>query len=736
PTWMKPAKRISAFDLSHMENGYPKKLQNEVLRKLKRYSPSANTSALVEAWDFCIEAHKDQLRKSGEPYYLHCLEVAKILTELKMDSSTITGGLLHDVVEDTGITIDEVEEKFGHEVALLVNGVTKISELRFDSLEQRQAENFRKMILSMVKDIRVILIKFADRLHNMRTIEYLPRKKQERIAIETRDVYAPLAHRLGIAKIKWELEDLALKTLEPDSYWELVRKISDKREERERYIRRVVAPIRRELRDARIKAKITGRPKHFYSIYGKMRSRQVPFEQIYDLLAIRIIIHKVEECYFVLGIIHNLYTPVHERFKDYIATPKSNFYQSLHTTVVGPDGKMIEIQIRSEDMHRTAEVGIAAHWLYKEGRSKQDELDQRLVWLKQMLEWQQETKDPSEFMENLRIELFQDEVFVFTPKGDLLKLPLDSTCVDFAFAVHTDVGYHCIGAKVNGKMVPLNYKLKSGDSVEIITSPNQKPNPDWIKLVKTSKARSKIKRWLKESLYDQSLKLGEEIVAKQFKRFSIKREAVDLEALAQGMNFQNAQSLYAAIGRGEMSIHTVINKIAPEKNIEIKDSSIITKFLNVARGKARGIRVQGIDNLMIAFGGCCQPVPGDSIMGFITRGRGIVVHRSDCKNVASLMEHPERRIEVEWDVDPDKHFIVRLQLLGEDRKHFLRDVSESISQTETNIVSIEMKAEDTIVNSNIILEVRNLQHLTKVINKISQVKGVLSVERLNGTVSN
>lgn len=719
-----------------MENGNYKKLQAEILRKLKRYSPSANTTALIEAWDFSIEAHKDQLRKSGEPYFVHCLEVAKILTDLKMDSTTVMVGLLHDVVEDTGITIEEVEERFGIEVALLVNGVTKISELRFDSLEQRQAENFRKMILSMVKDIRVILIKFADRLHNMRTIEYLPRKKQERIAIETRDVYAPLAHRLGIAKVKWELEDLALKTLEPDTYWELVRKIADKREERERYIRRVVAPVRRELNNSRIKAKITGRPKHFYSIYGKMRSRQVAFEQIYDLLAIRIIVRKVEECYFALGIIHNLYTPVHERFKDYIATPKSNFYQSLHTTVVGPDGKMIEIQIRTEDMHRTAEVGIAAHWLYKEGKSKQDELDKSLAWLKQMLEWQLETKDPSEFMENLRIDLFQDEVFVFTPKGDLLKLPVDSSCVDFAFAVHTDVGLHCIGAKVNGKMVPLNYKLKSGDSVEIITSPNQKPNPDWIKFVKTSKARSKIKRWLKESLYEQSLKLGEEIVAKNFKRCNIKKENVDLDELAQNLNFQNSQHLLAAIGRGETSIHTVIHKIAPEKNIDTKDTSLIKKFLNVARGKAKGVRVQGLDNLMIAFGGCCQPVPGDNIMGFITRGRGIVVHRSDCKNIANLMEHPERRIEVEWDVDPDKRFMVRLQLLGEDRKHFLRDVSESISETETNIVSIEMKAEDTIVHSHIILEVRNLQHLTKVINKISQVKGVLTVERLNGTLSN
>ena len=717
-----------------MENGYRKSFE-QILRKVRRYSPRADTNLLRRAFEFAEQAHKDQLRKSGEPYFVHCLEVARILADLRMDSTTIAGGLLHDVVEDTGIDIDEVRERFGDEVALLVDGVTKISELRFDSLEQQQAENFRKMIISMVKDIRVILIKFADRLHNMKTIEYLPPKKQERIAIETRDVYAPLAHRLGMAQIKWELEDLVLKTLEPDTYWELVNKIKATREERERYIKRVTAPIRRELRDAKIRAKITGRPKHFYSIYGKMKSRQVPLEKIYDLLAIRIIVKKVEECYFVLGIIHNLYTPVHERFKDYIATPKSNFYQSLHTTVIGPDGKMVEIQIRTEEMHNTAEKGIAAHWLYKEGKKKSDELDKQLTWLRQVLEWQQETKDPSEFMENLRIELFQDEVFVFTPKGDLLKLPLDSTPVDFAFAVHTDIGYHCIGAKVNGRMVPLSYKLKSGDSVEIITSPNQKPNPDWIKFVKTSKARSKIKRWLKESFYEQSVKLGEEIVQKQFKRYHIKKENVDLNEIAQSLNFQNAQQLYAAIGRGDTSVHAVINRISPEKHPDFKGGpSLFKKFVSIARGKARGVRVQGLDNLMISFGRCCQPVPGDNILGFITKGRGIVVHRNDCRNIINLIENPERTIEVEWDVDRDKHFMVRLQLLGEDRKRFLFDVSEAIAQTDTNIVSVDMKAEDTIVHSTIILEVRNLQHLTRIINKINQVKGVIRVERLNGSM--
>ncbi len=714
-----------------MVNGYKKSFQG-LLRKHRRSMPTQDVELVNRAFDYSYDSHRDQLRKSGAPYFEHCFEVAKILIELQMDPTTIASGLLHDVAEDTGVTIEDVESEFGEDVALLVDGVTKISELHFESLEMRQAENFRKMIISMVKDIRVILIKFADRLHNMRTIEHLPAKKQKRIAIETRDVYAPLAHRLGIAKIKWELEDLILKTLEPDSYWDLVNKVSNKREERVRYIRKVTFPIKKELKAANMTADIVGRPKHFYSIYGKMSKRHLPFEQIYDLLAIRIIVEKVEECYFVLGIVHNLYTPVQDRFKDYIATPKSNFYQSLHTTVIGPDGKMVEIQIRTKEMHLTAEDGIAAHWLYKEGRGGGDELDKHLSWLRQVLELQQDTKDPSEFMENLRIELFQDESFVFTPKGDLLKLPVGSTPVDFAFAVHTDVGYHCLGAKVNGKMVPLNHKLKSGDSVEILTSQNQKPNQSWMKFVKTSKARSKIKRWLKDSFYDQSVKLGDEIFVRHLKKFQIARDQIDLNEIAQGLNFDGGEQLLASIGSGDTSIQSVLNRLAPERKLEIKDASLFKKFISKARRSAKGVRVQGLDNLMIAFGKCCQPVPGDNILGFITRGRGIMVHRTDCKNIVSLLDHPERKIEVEWDVEKDKHFMVRLQLLGEERRNFLLDVTQCISQTDTNIVNIEMQVDDTIVHSTIILEIRNLQHLTRIIKKISQVKGVISVERLSG----
>ncbi|MCL4708385.1 bifunctional (p)ppGpp synthetase/guanosine-3',5'-bis(diphosphate) 3'-pyrophosphohydrolase [bacterium] len=707
---------------------------SRILLKLKRYSKHPiNRELLRQAFEFSREAHRNQLRKSGAPYFVHCVEVAKILCNLHMDYVTIVGGLLHDVVEDTGVSIEEVRDKFGEEIAGLVDGVTKISELKFDSVEVRQAENFRKMLLSMVKDIRVILIKFADRLHNMRTIEYLPEKKQRRIALETREIYAPLAHRLGIAKMRWELEDLAFKTLAPQAYWNLVNKIAEKREEREAYINRFTAPIRAALRDSGITAKITGRPKHLYSIFLKMLNRDKSFEEIFDLLAVRIVVKRTEDCYFVLGIVHNQFTPVAERFKDYIATPKSNLYQSLHTTVFGADGKMVEIQIRTEDMHRTAEVGVAAHWRYKEGKQKADELDKQLTWLRQMLEWQHDTDDPKEFMENLRIDLFQDEVFVFTPKGRLHKLPLGSTPVDFAFAVHTDIGIHCIGAKVNGRIVPLNYKLKSGDTVEIITSANQRPNKDWIKFVQTSKARAKIKRWLKESMVEQSQKLGEEMLERMFKRVHVSKSDIDLDEVAPLLGCHDATDLHAAVGRGDISAQSVVAKILPEEAESEESKSIFKKIIDKARGVSKGVRVQGLDNLLINFGKCCQPVPGDRILGFLNQGRGVVVHRSDCKNILRLLENPERRVEVQWDVEPNKHFMVRLQLLGEDRKHFLRDVSDSISQTDTNIVSIEMRAEDAIVHSNIIIEVKNLQHLTRVTSRISKVNGVFSVERVGGT---
>ncbi len=704
-----------------------------IIRRLKRYSVHVDVALVKKAFEFAREAHKDQLRRSGEPYFQHCLNVAKILTDLKMDYITVAGGFLHDVVEDTGISLQQVEDEFGPEIALLVDGVTKISELKFDSIEARQAEKLRKMIMSMVKDIRVILIKFADRLHNMRTIEHMPERKRSRTAIETRDIYAPLAHRLGIAKVKWELEDLALKTLEPEVYWQLVEKVAAKREMRERMLHKIARPIRAELKKAGIKAKIYGRPKHLYSIYQKMKRRNKSFEEIYDLLALRIIVKKVEECYFALGLVHSIYTPIQARFKDYIATPKSNMYQSLHTTMIALDGKMVEVQIRTDEMHRTAEEGIAAHWQYKEDRLRKDDLDRHLIWLRQVLEWQHDTDDPQEFMENLRIDLFQDEVFVFSPKGDLYRLPMGSTPVDFAFAVHTDIGLHCIGAKANGRIVPLSYKLRSGDSIEILTSANQKPNPDWIKFTKTSKARSRLKRWLRESLQEQSRKLGEELFYKKLRKYKVAKNSFDLAKLASDYGYPSEELFFAALGRGDVSIQGVLNKLIPEKLVALKEESLLKKFISRARGTTRGVRVQGLDNLLINFAKCCQPVPGDKIIGFITRGRGIVVHRHDCRNIVRMKDNPDRWVDVEWDVDKDKQFMVRLRLLGEDRKHFLSDVSQTISNTETNIVSIRMKTEDSIVHSNIIIEVNNLQHLTRVLNRLSKVKGVISVERIDGT---
>jgi len=716
-----------------MREKYRKFFQQNIIRNIKQYTTNVDLDLLNRAFEFSFEAHKDQLRKSGKPYIEHSLEVAKILTELHMDYVTVAAGLLHDVVEDTGITIQEVREEFGEEIALLVDGVTKISGLHFESFEQKQAENFRKMIFSMIRDIRVIMIKFADRLHNMRTLDYLPERKQKRIALETREIYAPLAHRLGIARIKWELEDLAFRALDRDTYDELVRKVAERRDERERYINRISRPLKRELSKAGIKAKIIGRPKHLYSIYRKMELQKKSFEEIYDLLGIRIIVDKIEECYFALGIVHTMFTPIHERFKDYIATPKSNMYQSIHTTVVGPEGKVVEIQIRTEQMDRTAEVGIAAHWRYKEGISKEDELDKYLSWLRQMLDWGDDTKDPREFMEDLKISLFQDEVFVFTPKGDLIKLPIGSTPVDFAFAVHTDIGLHCIGAKVNGRIVPLNTELKSGDSVEIITSAKQRPNPDWLKFVKTSKARSKIKKWIKDSLFEQSLKLGKEILEKGLKKYRLVIEEEELKTIAQSMGFPEVNQLYAALGRGEIALPTIIKKLLPKGTvIEKGGESLLKRFIFKAKGSAEGIRVDGINNMLITFAKCCQPVPGDKILGFVTKGRGIVIHRADCTNILRLMEDPERSVEVEWDVSNDKHFTVRLRILAEDRKGLLRDVAQAVSATDTNIISVDMKAEDSLVTGNMIIEVKDLQHLTRVVNKIDRVKGVITVERLSG----
>ena len=650
-----------------------------------------------------------------------------------MDSTTIAAGFLHDAVEDTGVHLDEIEEKFGHDISVLVDGVTKIGELKFESREKRQAETFRKMLLSMAKDVRVIIIKFADRLHNMRTLEHVPEKNRERIALETRDVYVPLAHRFGIATIKWELEDLVLKHIDEEAYEDINRKVNQRREERENYIAEITNPILKELTKANIKASVSGRAKHFFSIYDKIKRRNKPFEEIYDLLAIRIIVDKIEECYYALGIIHSLYMPVYDRFKDYIAMPKLNGYQSLHTTVVGTMGKMVEIQIRTWEMHNTAEIGIAAHWRYKEGESGDEEFERHMGWIRSLVDSQMQEEDPNDFMENLKIDLFQDEVFVFTPKGDLFKLPRGSTPIDFAFAVHTLVGMHCIGAKVNGRIVPLKAQLKSGDQVEIITSANQEPHQDWLGFVKTGKAHQRIRKYLRENQQNQTLKFGEEILTKYLKKYKLTMESPEFQTVMPKLGFQNLDNLLLELGRGELTTESIGKKLFPKEEPKEEKTSFFTKYIKRAR-TGSGISVQGIDNMLIQFGKCCQPVPGDKIIGFITTGKGITVHRIDCRNMLNLPDDHEKKIEVSWDLEKDHHYQVHITILCEDRRDLLRDISLAISSNDTNIVMIEFKLEDALVKGNLIVEVNNLHHLTKIIHGIQKIKGVISVDRVDTSV--
>lgn len=701
-----------------------------LIRRISRYNQNLDKQMMRKAFEFSFKAHHNQLRKSGKPYFEHSIEVAKILTSLKMDYETIAAGVLHDVVEDTEYTVGYVEQEFGKNIATLVDGVTKISEIKLLEFEQQQAENFRKMLLSMVRDIRVILIKFADRLHNMRTLEYLPEKKRRRIALETREVYAPLAHRLGLARIKWELEDLSLKFLEPDVYSDLVKRISETRTEREYTIRQVTKPIREALVEAKIHARFEGRPKHFYSIFNKIMKRGIPFEEIYDLLAIRIVVEKVEECYHTLGIVHSLYSPIHERFKDYIAMPKSNGYQSLHTTLIGPEGKKVEIQIRTEQMHRTAEDGIAAHWRYKEGRLREDDLDKHLIWLRNVLDWEDGEPDSSSFMEHLKINLFQDEVFVFTPKGDLYRLPIHSTTVDFAFTVHTDIGLHCLAAKVNGRIVPLSHELRSGDSVEIITSANQRPNEDWLKFVVSSKAKGRIKKWLRDTQFESSTVLGEELITRSLARYSIKFKEVDWMDVASKMGFKDQHQLFASLGRGDSKIDSILHKILPEDKPVTQDESILKRFIERARKSSKGVRVAGMDNIMITFGKCCNPVPGEPITGIVSRGRGIVVHTNSCNNLHRLMQEPERIVDVSWDVEKGSRFLAGLYILGERRNKFLAEISDAVAATDAIIMSANLNSEISLVNCILHIEVYDLDHLNRIMAKIKKVTGVISVSRI------
>ena len=705
----------------------------EFIIGVESFNANIDIPLIRKGYEFSAKAHSGQYRESRKPYLEHCLEVAFILAEQHLDSATIAAGLLHDVVEDTDVTIERVREEFDDEIAELVDGVTKIGELKFKSLEEEQVEYFRKMLLSMAKDIRVIIIKLADRLHNMRTLDSLDKNKQRKIAQETREVYAPLAHRFGMARIKWELEDLSLKYLDSEAYDELVRKISARREDREAYIREITEPLKRELDEAGIEAEITGRAKHFDSIYRKMKKRQKPFEEIYDLFAIRIIVDSEGECYHTLGMVHTLWMPVADRFRDYIALPKSNMYQSLHTTVIGPRGKMVEIQIRTHQMHRTADYGIAAHWLYKEGRREPDESDKQMTWLREVLEWQKDLTNPSEFLEYLKIDLFRDDIFVFTPKGELRQLPKGSTPLDFAYAVHSEVGHHCMGARVDGKMVPLNTILSSGQEVEVITSAHQSPSQDWLKIVKTPRARSKIRHWLRQKRYEESVNLGKEIFERELQKRHLKPPPEqELSDLGMGLNFHDSEAMFFALGNGNVSMKHILTKLTPpEKQKEVKPS-IIGKFVDKARGGTKGIRVGGMGNMMFRFAGCCQPVPGERIVGFVTRGRGVSIHRSDCPNALQMMMEDERKVEVRWNVGKDQSFMVKLEVLVEDRKNMLRDITQAISDADTNVRGAEIKGEEITSTGSFIIEVKNINHLNRTLKKIKKVKGVIQIERSKG----
>ncbi|MFQ5679300.1 MAG: RelA/SpoT family protein [Gemmatimonadota bacterium] len=706
-------------------------LPDDLLEAIEGFEVRLDLDLLALALQYAREKHAGQKRRSGEAYVRHCVEVAKILGEIHLDTVSLAASLLHDVVEDTGTSVEEIRREFGSEIADIVDGLTKISRFEFGSMAERQVENYRKLLLSMARDARVIIVKLADRLHNMRTLEHLVEAKRRKIALETREIYAPLAHRLGMARLKWELEDLAFKFLEADAYRALVKKVQTTRREREELIRQMEKPLLAELETAGIRCEVTGRPKHLWSIYRKMVKRDKPFEEIYDILAVRVLVESIRDCYHTLGVIHNKWTPLTERFHDYIATPKSNMYQSLHTTIFGPGGRLYEIQIRTQEMHRTSEFGIAAHWRYKEGRQEADEVDRKLAWFRQVLDWQQETVEPDEFMEFLRIDLFQDEIFVFTPAGDVKQLPKEATPIDFAFAVHTEIGFHCAGAKVNGRIAPLSRALRNGDTVEILTSDSQTPSRDWLGFVKTSKARHKIRAWIREEEREQAIRLGREILGREWKKLRRRPEEEELGRAAGELGLEEADDLFAAVARGDVSLTKAVRSVFPDSAPEppLRSPSPLHKLVDRVRSGPKGIRIQGMENLMVRYSQCCQPVPGDEVMGYITRGRGISIHRQDCPNVLHLSEDPQRRVEIEWDTGAAQRFLVRVSMEGTDRHGLFADIARAVSDTGTNIQSADIRAVEGGMRGQFVVEVENLSHLKKVMKAVRRVKGVLGVER-------
>ncbi len=704
------------------------------VKHVQEVNPKAQGDLLERAYRFSWNAHKDQTRKSGEPFLAHPVSVALILAEQKLDSITIAAALLHDVLEDTSIPREAIKQEFGDEVLLLVEGVTKIQRFQMKSRQERQAESYRKMLLSMAEDIRVIIIKFADRLHNLRTLKYLEPEKIAAIAAETLDIYAPLAHRLGMAKIKWELEDLAFKFLYPQEHKEIVSKVVASRDEREKLIENFAQPLRNLLAQENIDATVVGRPKHFYSIYRKMLQRGKPFEEVYDLLALRVITLTTRDCYHALGVIHSMWRPLQDRFKDYISMPKPNGYQSLHTTVFSEKGTILEIQIRTREMNQVAEEGIAAHWLYKEnGESKTLSKDESaLTWLKNLIEWQKDLTDSTEFYEFFKIDLFHAEIFIFTPKGDLISLPKGATVIDFAFAVHTSVGLHCIGAKVDGKMEPLSHVLKSGETVEILQSTAKKPSADWLREVKTPKARSAIRRWLKTTGRQESIELGKKIIGTNYKKYESIAPFVDhVQSLLQFLGVTNLDRLYELVGTGELPITRVMRYFESKSIKRFMPTRMVSRLVRTLTGKSKGVLVGGVDdNMMVRFARCCNPIPGDSIIGFVTRGRGLSVHRSDCPNAKLFQDDKERRIKVSWDERYLKKYVIPLQLLGEDRPGLLHDIAEAFTVSGANVIEATLKTAQAYANGIFKIEIQNKNQVKQIFRRIQKIKGVKQIVRI------
>ena len=719
---------------------------DDIVDLMKKNYKKSDSKLIRRTYEFAKSKHENQFRKSGEPYIIHPVQVAYILATLGMDDSTICAALLHDIAEDTDVTIKDIEREFSKEIAEMVDGVTKLGNLKYTSAEEQQVENYRKMFLAMGKDIRVILIKLADRLHNMRTLKYLSRDRQIAISKETADLYAPLANRLGIYSLKWELEDLSFKYLYPEEYRDIVEGIDKKRDERLQFIDMVIDQINEELKKQKIDAEITGRAKHLYSIYRKMQRDNKTLDQIYDLFALRILVNSVKDCYAALGVVHELYTPMPGRFKDYISLPKPNMYQSLHTTLLGPKGTPFEVQIRTWDMHRIAEYGIAAHWAYKEAnKNKKSNVivqDDKLAWLRESLEWQKEMQDPDQFLKTLKTELFEDEVYVFTPKGQIKVLPNGATPIDFAYSVHAEIGHHMTGCKINSKMMPIVTKLNNGDIVEIVTSDQAKgPSRDWLKFVKSSSARNKIQQWFKKTEREDNIIKGRDLIEKEIKRigmsYTVLFKGEYVQVALDRYKFATVEDMYSAVGFGAISSSRIVAKILEaykkdneDEQIEKKIEELVTEKVTKASSSSNGVIVKGIDNCLVRFSKCCNPVPGDEIIGFITRGRGVSIHRKDCINVKDLLSQEDRIIDVFWSTQNQSVYSVDIQVMANDRNGLLADIIKVLSTTKCRLMAVDSRSlKDKTAETNLTVEVENINVLNSVVKALRKIDSVYEVTR-------